>query len=145
MPQKPLPYNVLKMTGQTRKNPGKYKDREVEPKTGTSLVKPKSVTGEAAKQWKRVVEWMTKLGIADGADTALIELHCDTWSQYIRYRQMEADGVSPNISFSATVRLREQMLKQLSEMGLTPVARVRLAKPKEEVENPLQKLRSKRG
>lgn len=135
--RKPQPVAVLKAKGHLQHDPQRYAHRLHEPKSG-ELVKPRGLSGATGKKFLHVKEVMEELGVADAADRDLAQIYAETWVAY----QTILNSEDPN--YTALNALRTHLLKMMSEMGLTPVARTKLAKPTDEEEDPLKVLRMKR-
>jgi P27 family predicted phage terminase small subunit len=130
--RKPKPTHLRKLEGNREHRP--LNEREPQP-TG-SLVKPDIVTGEAAKEWDRLVSAMPD-GLYTSADAPVLAVYCIAWVIYrnslavISREGMFATGsmgqktVHPALLIQA--KQAEVILRAADRLGMSPVARTRLS------------------
>ena len=97
--------------------------------------KPRSLTGEAAAEWNRIVPELERSGILSTIDRALLVRYCTAWADWVELDQLLAQGSKivrgqkGNLVRSPAWLMRrdaEQTLAELGrQLGLTPVARLR--------------------
>lgn len=124
--RKPVPAATLKLRGSWR-----AKGRRDLPVENRRPIKPRWLTGEAAKEWSKIVPKLDKMGILAEVDQTMLVLYCKTYAEY-----MEADSLiksiliktsNGNIIQHPAVSIRnaaaERLRKLASEFGLSPAAR----------------------
>lgn len=97
--------------------------------------KPRSLTGEAAAEWNRVVPELERSGILSTVDRALLVRYCTAWADWVELDRLLQQGgkivrgQKGNLVRSPAWLMRkdaEQTLIELGrQLGLTPVARLR--------------------
>ena len=97
---------------------------------------PKTLTGEAAAEWKRITNLLRGLGLVAQLDRAALAVYCQSWARWTDAEaQLAAQGVivkSPNgypiqnPYLSVSHQAAKQMQLLLGEFGLSPAARHRL-------------------
>lgn len=97
--------------------------------------KPRSLTGEAAAEWSRIVPELERSGILSTIDRALLIRYCTAWADWVELDGLLAlgskivRGQKGNLVRSPAWLMRrdaEQTLAELGrQLGLTPVARLR--------------------
>jgi P27 family predicted phage terminase small subunit len=132
-PRKPTALKVLH--GDFDKNPQRRNHRE--PVPGKQPPKcPAWITGEARKEWKRIVDELESMGVASGVDRAALEQYCiayDAWRQALRTVRKEgrtfASNHGPRVHPADTLARSYADLchRILCQFGLTPSSRTRLA------------------
>ena len=129
----PKPAAVKRAEG----NPGKRKIPKEPALNGAKPRCPGFISDDAKKEWRRVVNDLYDSGLLVKADSTVLALYCEAYSEFIRsIEAIEKDGritISPNgyPQKSAWVTIRDKafdhMIKCLTEMGMTPVSRARVA------------------
>lgn len=96
---------------------------------------PKHITGEARKQWRRVVPELVKHGIVSLIDASILELYC---TAYANWRQAQAEwnsrgllidtphGPMKNPAVIVTQDERKECARLGNLLGLDPSGRVKL-------------------
>lgn len=151
----PKPTALKELTG----NPGKRPLNKAEPKPPAKRPPcPKHIQGEARKEWNRITKQLVELGILTQVDRAALAAYCQCWARWVEAEEaMRAPGfrmvtttdngypvVSPwmNIANGAM----KQMLRFLTEFGMTPSSRSRVTVEKEQEADPYEEfLRRKDG
>lgn len=123
-------------------NPGKrpLNKQEPQPKRGRPSC-PRWLTGEARKEWKRVVPELERLGLLTIVDRTALATYCQAWARYVeaeamitRYGSILKSEKSDYIQVSpyATISKQNALLVKAfcQEFGLTPASRTRIAAPK---------------
>ena len=97
--------------------------------------KPRSLTGEAAAEWSRVVPELERSGILSTVDRALLVRYCTAWADWVELDRLLQQGgkivrgQKGNLVRSPAWLMRkdaEQTLIELGrQLGLTPIARLR--------------------
>ena len=119
MANRPTPTALKKLAG----NPGKrpYNAHEVFPAKDMPAC-PKWFTGEALKEWNRIVPQLFLLGVVTAVDGAILEAYCQTYAEIV---DTAREGKP----------LKSALLGQLrgyaAELGLTPASRAKLIVSKE--------------
>ena len=132
----PVPTKLKLLRG----NPGKRPIGD-EPDPPVKLpAPPKVLDKEGVREWHRIGAELLELGLVSEIDLTSLTGYCQAWSDLVRARKHlknDEDFVgqtSGGLAPSAWKRLSDEALKQLlryiSEFGLSPAARVRLATPK---------------
>lgn len=143
--RKPKPTALKKLEG----NPGKRKlnTKEPTPSRGKPSC-PGWLMPEAKKEWKRLAEIMTRMGVLTEVDMAAFAAYCQS---YARWKEAQEHIDSEGAIFETEKGYQQQtpwvgiantnqklMLQAASEFGLTPSSRSRIIasgeNPKESVD-----------
>lgn len=100
---------------------------------------PKWLSGEARREWRRVVPALEKLGLLSELDGAALEAYVSTYGRMVRAERDIAENGSTYITSTGFERVRpavkiateaeESVRRFCAEFGLTPSARSRMAIP----------------
>lgn len=130
----PKPTAVKALEG----NPGKRPINKREPRPVGSLVRPKHLTGEAAREWDRAVGAMPD-GVYTPADAPALAVYCEAWVIYrAGLALLDEEGMMSTGSHEQPVahpvlaviaRQAEIILRATDRLGMTPTARTRLTVP----------------
>ena len=134
--RKPLPSKIIDIKG-AKGYHRKAADKESEPKPPSSIPDcPEHLSPEAQIEWVRMAANMEPLGILTNLDKAIFAMYCEAyanWAIATKITQVEGmititkDGYPiQNPYFSIANKAKEQMLKALVEMGMTPSSRSRI-------------------
>jgi len=109
---------------------------------------PSYLRGEAKKEWRRVVDDLHQAGIIMEVDRTVLALYCNALAQYLEAEaHVLVEGaveLTPNgypvKSAWLTIRDKafDQMMKCLTEMGMTPVSRAKVAAREQEKFDPFE-------
>ena len=132
--RKPKPTAVKIMEG----NLGKRKIRGDEPKPPGSLPDcPEHLSTEAKAEWHRIAKSLNVIGLLTQVDRATMAAYCQCWGRWVEAEQKLAETPailrtpagyiqqSPWLSISN--KQLELMARYMTELGLTPASRSRLA------------------
>jgi len=134
--RRPLP-TALKLL---RGNPGKRRLNAAEPQAPTTRPScPAHLGPIARKEWFRIIRELETLGIVTPLDRAALAAYCDSWEQWIEAtEQIRKFGMvikmgatliqSPYVTIAD--KAKTQMRNFLTEFGMTPSSRSRIAAPK---------------
>ena len=142
--RKPLPSKIILLKGGTKHTHRPL--RKNEPKPPTTIPKcPEHLDKEAQAEWKRMAKELKPLGILTQLDKAIFAVYCQafsTWAQATRkitemgmVRVTKNGFTEQNPFLPIANKAKEQMMKALIEMGMTPSSRARVkvtSPPKEE-------------
>lgn len=118
MANRPTPTAMKKLAG----NPGKRPMNDAEPMpAGGAPACPEWLTGDALKEWKRIVPELDRLGVLTAVDGAVLEAHCLTYGEIV---------ATVKAGEPLKAALLGQMRAYAAELGLTPAARAKLVIPK---------------
>ncbi len=142
--RKPVPSKVIDIKGGskfTHRPP-----RSGEPKPPAIIPKcPNHLDKEARHEWKRTAKELAPLGLLTTIDKAVFAAYCDAYSIWsFASKKVQEDGmviispngfpiINPHLSISS--RAKDQMLRALVEIGMSPSIRscVKVSEqPKEE-------------
>ena len=124
MPQPRVPTNILKLRGADKKDPGRMKKRENEPKPKGPLgAPPKHLTRDQKKCWRELIKAVPKGVFAD----------CDAWAVEIASVLMAEFRENP-AGFSSARLARLDSL--MGRFGIVPADRSRVTVPGQEKKNP---------
>lgn len=140
-------------------NPGKRALNKDEPKPAQRKPScPKHLTGEARREWNRMAKQLFELGLLTEVDRAALAGYCQSWARWV---QAEEEMRKPTFAMVTTTdsgypvvspwmgianQAMKQMLRFLTEFGMTPAARSRVTVAKETEADPYEEfLRSKDG
>ncbi len=151
-PRKPTRLKVL------QGNPGHVAksqldlDREPQfsqPKGG-ALRPPSCLSKQAKTEWKRVIKELTKIGLYQSVDRAILSAYCESWATFqtcqtflneygLTYQVTNRSGTffNPRPEVGIRDRSLEQLRKFANEFGFTPASRSRIELPKIEKEDAL--------
>jgi P27 family predicted phage terminase small subunit len=133
--RKPTPTALNNLKG----DPGKRRRQMVEPQPGAGIPECPAFLDDVAKaEWQATCEILGELGVLTKADRNALAMYCESWSRYCRAtEQVRKFGdviLSPKTKFpipspyqAIANKAMEQCHKLLTEFGLTPSARARLA------------------
>lgn len=144
--RKPKPTAVRLAEG----NPGKRAINEREPKPRAKRPKaPKHLSDAALIEWRRVMRILSPMGIVTEAEADLLAVYCSAYAQWVQASEIvQRQGLivlSGNETPMRNPALKivddqvRVMGRCMTELGLTPSARVRLVAPGSDVD-PLDKL-----
>ena len=120
---------------------------------------PTSLSDEAKKHWRKVVGYLEDAGVLTAMDLDALTMYCELYSQWVEANDMirkkgmviadprHKDRVVPmtNPYFRNALKLSEQMKAFLTEFGMTPSSRTRVAaanpKPNDEFEDWMKRRR----
>lgn len=117
-----MPKNILIMKGSHKKNPARMKARENEPENVNLLgAAPDSLNAKERVVWARISGEAIP-GVLGQADRMAVELACKL---FVKIQENTATGVDYN-----------QMIKLLSQFGMSPADRAKISIPKQKKKNP---------
>jgi P27 family predicted phage terminase small subunit len=145
--RKPLQSKIHVLQGGKAKTHRPENDRE--PKPPAMIPKcPKHLDKEARQEWNRMVKELEPLGLLTNLDKAIFAVYCETFSTWAQAsRKIQEMGMvrvtkngftEQNPYFPIANKAKEQMLKALIELGMTPSSRSRV-----KVSEPQQKKNKK--
>ena len=132
--RKPLPSAIRLATG----NPGKRPINAHEPKPVTSLPTcPAHLMPTAKAEWKRLARYLHDLGVISELDRAALAAYCQAYGRWVEAEKKlketphllrtPAGYVQPSPWLAISNKNVELMYKFMSELGLSPVSRSRVA------------------
>jgi P27 family predicted phage terminase small subunit len=132
--RKPLPTSLKLLRG----NPGKRPLNHNEPKPTTRLPRaPDHLSVEAKKEWRRAGRFLLTLGLISDLDLAAFAAYCTAYGRWVEAEDaLKTYGVmikSPNgfpvqsPYLGVANKAMEQMRSLLSEFGMSPASRTRVA------------------
>ncbi len=114
---------------------------------------PKHVTDEALEEWNRIAAELCQLGLLSALDRAALAAYCVAWGRWVRAEQAVAElgelirsnagEAVANPHLAIADRALKQMHQFLTEFGMTPSSRTRVAAAKPAAASGVQK--RKRG
>lgn len=131
----PKPTALKELAG----NPGKRATNKKEPTLKAERPPiPKHLQGEARKEWNRIAKQLVEIGVVTKIDRAALAAYCQNWARWVQAEQemSRADFrmitftesgypvVSPWLNVANTAM--KNMLRFLSEFGMTPSSRARV-------------------
>ena len=145
--RKPKPTKIHLLQGGKEKTHRPENDKEPKPDAMIPIC-PEHLDVEAQAEWKRMAKELEPLGLLSNLDKAVFAVYCEafsTWAQATKKIQemgmvrITKNGFTEqNPYFPISNKAKEQMLKALIEMGMTPSSRSRIKvdnpKPKSKVE-----------
>ena len=132
-------------------NPGKRALNKSEPKPRQKKPScPKHLTGEARREWNRMSKQLFDLGLLTEVDRAALAAYCATWARWIEAEEeMSKPGfkmismtdsgypiASPWLNIANAAM--KQMLRFLTEFGMTPSSRSRVTVTTEQEADPYE-------
>jgi len=104
---------------------------------------PDHLTGEARKEWERIIDELDAMGVLVTADRGAVAMYCSAWARWVKAERELASGIvveSPktkvpmhSLWLTVSNQAQDRMLALGKELGLTPRSR-RLMGEAEEVE-----------
>ncbi|MDD5013736.1 MAG: phage terminase small subunit P27 family [Atribacterota bacterium] len=147
--RKPVPTYLKILNG----NPGKRPLNENEPQPDIEVPEcPDYIRNDdiAYAEWQRIIPLLYDLNLITRIDRATIELYCTQYSLYKKAMQeINKKGLTvsnvrhgeKSIPQIAIAREAAKIIKTIAvEFGLTPSSRGRINVPKEEADDPMEKL-----
>lgn len=143
----PKPTAMKELAG----NPGKRALNKTEPKPKVKRPPcPGHLQGEARKEWNRITKQLVALGILTEVDRAALAAYCQCWARWVEAEDaMREPGflmitttdngypvVSPWLNVANAAM--KQMLRFLTEFGMTPSSRSRVTVEKEPEADPYE-------
>ncbi|HMR01748.1 MAG TPA: phage terminase small subunit P27 family [Candidatus Competibacter phosphatis] len=143
----PKPTKLKELAG----NPGKRALNKAEPKpAGKRPACPRHIQGEAKKEWNRITKQLLTLGLLTEVDRAALAAYCQCWARWVEAEEemrrldfrmiTQTDSgypvVSPWMGIANTAM--KQMLRYLTEFGMTPAARSRVTVATEQDADPYE-------
>ena len=141
--RKPKPREIQIAEGRHLKNPQRFKD-EVPATSTDEPTKPEHLEGMASEAWDSIEKVMRTAGLWSATYQVTIELYCETYANYRMAVQIVKkhgqafawdEGGKLKTSrnpFSVELhKYKEETLKLLTELGLTPSSRSRIALQKD--------------
>lgn len=135
MAPRPKPTALRILNGNPSGRP--LNDREPQPKLGKPRI-PDHVQqdDEARREWRRISDSLDEMGLLSTADRAALAAYCISWSRWVdaeeKLRQFGVIVKSPNDYPMPSPYLTiardamAQMVRLLTEFGLTPAARTKV-------------------
>lgn len=133
--RKPKPTALKELAG----NPGKRALNKAEPKPPAKRPPcPPHIQGEARREWNRITRQLVDLGVLTQVDRAALAAYCQCWERWV---QAEAEMRQPDFRMITTTdngypvvspwlnvanNAMKQMLRYLTEFGMTPSSRSRV-------------------
>lgn len=132
--RKPIPTHLKVLRG----NPGKRPLHENEPTPEPGATMPSYLSPEAAAHWPTVADQLEAAGVLTRLDQSALALYCETFARWRYAMDHVAEHGAVIVSPSGLAkrsphlviadRAFEQMLKLLTEFGMTPSSRARVSK-----------------
>ena len=119
-------------------NPGKRPLNKNEPKPRPAVpCCPSHLSGEAKKEWRRIVPELAAVGLITRIDRAALAMYCEAWGRWLEAEDaLRKYGVmvkSPNgfpmqsPYLAVANKAMEQMRGLLTEFGMSPASRTRIS------------------
>ncbi len=133
--RKPKPTNLKLVTG----NPGKRPLNANEPRPAHSIPScPAHLNASAKAEWKRLCQEMHRLRIISQLDRAAMAAYCQAYGRWVEAERAMKDTpiliklpsgyIQPSPWLGIANKQLELMHKYMSDLGLSPVSRARVAK-----------------
>lgn len=132
-------------------NPGKRSLNKSEPKPPVKAPTcPRHIQGEARREWNRITKQLMTLGLLTEVDRAALAAYCQCWARWVQAEEAMRDPehrmvtltdsgypvVTPWIGVANNAM--KQMLRYLTEFGMTPASRSRVTVNKETEVDPYE-------
>lgn len=148
--KKPIPSKIIDIMGGSKHTHRPPRSNEPKPPTNIPPC-PKHLDKEARQEWKRMAAELEPLGILTNLDKAVFANYCDAYSQWAQAsRTLQKSGLlikgplgNPVVNplFRIVTIAKDQMMRCLIEMGMTPSSRTKV---KVEKPTPIEKDRKER-
>ena len=132
-------------------NPGKRALNKDEPKPKQKRPScPKHLVGEARREWGRMSKQLFELGLLTEVDRAALAGYCQAWARWVQAEEEMGkkdfkmisltDSGYPVVSpwMGIANQAMKQMLRFLTEFGMTPASRSRVTVNKESEADPYE-------
>lgn len=136
---KPLPANVHMLRGNPSKLPADKLRDQLQPEIEVPKCPP-HLSSEAKREWKRITVELEKYGLVSQMDRSALAVYCQAYGRWVtaekKIKALDEDGLideTPNgykqigVWLQISNRAVEQMHRFLSEFGMTPSSRSRVA------------------
>ena len=144
--RKPKPREIAMAEGAHIKNPQRY--RNTPPPTASQEPQiPEHFQGVAKEEWEAMEALMRPAGMWSATYSATVEMYCEATARYHEARAKVEElglaietesGVKRNPFAVELHKAKEQRMKLLVELGMTPSSRGRVsAKPEDKGDDPL--------
>ena len=135
--------------GADLKNPHRFKD-EIPKTIKEEPIRPDHLDGQASEEWERLEKLMRAAGLWSATYQVSIELYVESYSNYrtaLKAIRRYGHAIKAGTSSDGTViwkrnpvsvelhKYKEETLKLLIELGLTPSARSRVSISSQEIED----------
>lgn len=143
----PKPSKLKELAG----NPGKRALNKAEPKPTVKRPPcPKHLQGEARREWNRITKQLLAMGVLTEVDRAALAAYCQCWARWVEaedamrepgFRMITTtDNGYPVVSpwLNVANAAMKQMLRFLTEFGMTPSSRSRVTVEKEQEADPFE-------
>jgi len=145
--RKPTPDAIKALKG----NPGKRKLQLPAARVGMpKYYCPAHLSGEAKKEWHRMLKTLTALGLLAATDRAALAAYCQAYGRWVEAEkkvaevglvaQTAAGNVIQNPYLAVANKAMEQMKGYLIEFGMTPSSRARVHAPNESNADPFEEM-----
>jgi P27 family predicted phage terminase small subunit len=145
--RKPKPTALKLMDG----NPGKRGINHSEPKPPGSLPDcPRHLSEEARAEWHRIAESLNVIGLLTQVDRATMAAYCQCWGRWVEAEEKLANTpailrtpagyIQQSPWLSIANKQLELMARYMTELGLTPASRSRLASYSQATTEPVNKI-----
>lgn len=143
---KPTPTKLKLLRG----NPGQRKSNEKEPQLAAEIppAPPHLTDPEAIVEWQRLTQLLYEVGVLARVDANALALYCDAHAVYIEAKKDIAENGFNAVTGTGSIiqrpsvgvfhRCRTDMLRILTEFGMTPSSRTKVS-VLESKENELEK------
>lgn len=143
--RKPIPTNLRLLHG----NPARKPLPKSEPKPARALPRPpKTISPRAKEHWRPLARQLDEVGVLTCLDATALLLLCETYATWeeageeLREHGLvitKPSGLSRQSPYLLIAnRAQDQLLKLLTEFGMTPIARTRVAMRKDgQVKDPV--------
>lgn len=107
---------------------------------------PDTLDDDGLVAWNRIGRQLDAVGLLTVADAEVVSHYCSAWSVWIKAsRAISEDGLTvsgqfgekPNPNVAILNKTHDQMIRILSQLGMTPAARASLSVQKKDDEDPL--------
>lgn len=141
--RRPKPTRIKELAG----NPGKrpLNKREPQPDQG-SPTRPEWLMTEAKREWNRVTRHLEAMGLLTTADRAALANYCEWWARWVQAEKaLKEHGLTFTTPNGYVQQRPEVAIAQkaaaicksfLTEFGLTPASRSRIAVPEKKPADP---------
>lgn len=149
----PKPTKLKELSG----NPGKRPQNKAEPKPATKRPPcPQHIQGEARKEWNRITKQLMALGLLTEVDRAALAAYCQCWARWVQAEEemrrenfkmiTTTDSGYPVVSpwLNVANAAMKQMLRYLTEFGMTPSSRSRVTVVTEQEADPYEEFLRKK-
>lgn len=148
--RKPKPSHLKVLNGSAKKHPDRVNKHEPKAPSGRPPM-PRYFDSVAKVKWKELCDLLDEMGVLSSADRTVLEMCCTAYSEYRKlhatidnHGRVGDDGKAHSLT-SSLHKYRAEVVRHMSELGLTPSSRSRVRTDTVGHKDPMADLRERLG